>query len=80
MAARLEGPTFPNPVSSTPWPQQRFAVKHPRWEPGAGKRSRFVAGRLRPKQIVVAAMRKLLVICRVLKTGKPFDAATAMPA
>ena len=39
------------------------------------------AGRLRPKQIVVAAMRKLLVICfGVLKTGKPFDAAIAMPA
>src|ERR1700712_1347304 len=39
------------------------------------------AGRLRPKQIVVAAMRKLLVICfGVLKTGKPFDPAIAMPA
>ncbi len=38
-------------------------------------------GRLKPKQILVAAMRKLLVICfGVLKTGKPFDAATAMPA
>ena len=34
-----------------------------------------------PKQIVVAAMRKLLVICfGVLKTGKPFDPAIAMPA
>jgi Transposase IS116/IS110/IS902 family. len=31
-------------------------------------------GRLKPKQIVVAAMRKLLVLCfGVLKTGKPFD-------
>ena len=39
------------------------------------------AGRLKPKQIVVAAMRKLLVICfGVLKTGKPFDPAVAMPA
>jgi transposase len=39
------------------------------------------AGRLKPKQIVVAAMRKLLVICfGVLKTGKPFDSAIAMPA
>ena len=38
-------------------------------------------GRLKGKQIVVAAMRKLLVICfGVLKTGKPFDAAIAMPA
>ena len=36
-------------------------------------------GRLKPKQIVVAAMRKLLVLCfGVPKTGKPFDAAIAM--
>ena len=36
-------------------------------------------GRLKGKQIVVAAMRKLLVICfGVLKTGEPFDAKTAM--
>jgi transposase len=39
------------------------------------------AGRLKPRQIVVAAMRKLLVICfGVLKTGKRFDPAIAMPA
>ena len=38
------------------------------------------AGRLKPKQIVVAAMRKLLVICfGVLKTGKRFTCAIAMP-
>jgi transposase len=38
------------------------------------------AGRLKPKQIVVAAMRKLLVLCfGVLKTGKPFDPAIAAP-
>lgn len=38
-------------------------------------------GRLKPMQILVAAMRKLLVICfGVLKTGQPFDAARAMPA
>jgi transposase len=36
-------------------------------------------GRLTPKQIVIAAMRKLLVLCfGVLKTGKPFDSAIAM--
>jgi transposase len=36
-------------------------------------------GRLSPKQIVVAAMRKLLVLCfGVLKTGRPFDPAIAM--
>jgi hypothetical protein len=39
------------------------------------------AGRLKPKQIVVAAMRKLLVLCfGVLKTGKRFEPAIAMPA
>jgi transposase len=38
-------------------------------------------GRLTGKQIVIAAMRKLLVICfGVLKTGKPFDATVAMAA
>jgi hypothetical protein len=36
-------------------------------------------GRLKPKQIVVAAMRKLLVLCfGVLKTGKPFNPAITM--
>jgi transposase len=39
------------------------------------------AGRLKPKQIVVAAMRKLLVLCfGVLKTGKRFAPTIAMPA
>jgi transposase len=38
-------------------------------------------GRLRPKQILVAAMRKLLVICfGVLRSGQPFDPSRAMPA
>lgn len=37
-------------------------------------------GRLAPKQIVVAAMRKLLVLCfGVLKSGMPFIAQVAMP-
>ena len=36
-------------------------------------------GRLKGKQIVVAAMRKLLVICfGVLKSGKEFDPTIAM--
>ena len=36
-------------------------------------------GRLNRKQMVIAAMRKLLVLCfGVLKTGKPFDPAIAM--
>jgi transposase len=38
------------------------------------------AGRLKPQQIVVAAMGKLLVICfGVPKTGKLFDLAIAVP-
>jgi group II intron reverse transcriptase/maturase len=28
---------LPKPRILHPWPAQRFAVKHPRWEPGAGK-------------------------------------------
>jgi transposase len=36
-------------------------------------------GRLNPMQIVVAAMRKLLVLCfGVLKSGRPFDPAIVM--
>lgn len=48
----------------------------------AALRERLIsAGRLKPKQIVVAAMRKLLVICfGVLKTGKRFDPSIATPA
>jgi transposase len=37
--------------------------------------------RLRSRQILIAAMRKPLVICfGVPKSGRPFDAALAMPA
>jgi transposase len=47
-----------------------------RWNPlvaALGQRLKE-QGRLKPKQIVVAAMRKLLHLCfGVLKTGKPFD-------
>ena len=36
---------LPKPRILHPWPQQRFAVKHPRWEPYAGKpHVRFCAG------------------------------------
>jgi len=35
---------------------------------------------LKPKQILVAAMRKLLVICfGALKSGRAFDPALALP-
>ena len=30
------GRWLPKPAILHPWPQQRFAVKHPRWEPYAG--------------------------------------------
>jgi group II intron reverse transcriptase/maturase len=36
---------LPSPRIRHPWPQERFAVKHPRWEPYAGKpHVRFCAG------------------------------------
>jgi len=36
---------LPKPHVLHPWPQQRFAVKYPRWEPCAGKlHARFCAG------------------------------------
>ena len=39
---------LPKPRILHPWPQQRFAVKHPRWEPYAGKpHVRFCAGGVR---------------------------------
>ena len=33
---RLANAWLPQPRILHPWPQQRFAVKHPRWEPYAG--------------------------------------------
>ena len=36
---------LPEPKILHPWPSERFAVKHPRWEPDAGKlQVRFCAG------------------------------------
>ena len=36
---------LPRPRIRHPWPDQRFAVNHPRWEPDAGKlHVRFCAG------------------------------------
>jgi group II intron reverse transcriptase/maturase len=36
---------LPKPLILYPWPRQRFAVRHPRWEPYAGKpHVRFCAG------------------------------------
>ena len=32
---RLAKRWLPEPSIQHPWPEQRFAVKHPRWEPGA---------------------------------------------
>jgi RNA-directed DNA polymerase len=42
---RLADDYLPKPRILHPWPQQRFAVKHPRWEPYAGMpQVRFCAG------------------------------------
>ena len=43
--AKLADDWLPKPRILHPWPSQRFAVKHPRWEPYAGKpHVRFCAG------------------------------------
>jgi group II intron reverse transcriptase/maturase len=42
---KLAGEWLPQPTTLHPWPNQRFAVTHPRWEPYAGKpHVRFCAG------------------------------------
>ena len=43
--ARLANDWLPRPRILHPWPRQRFAAKHPRWEPYAGNpHVRFCAG------------------------------------
>ncbi|WP_282183080.1 reverse transcriptase domain-containing protein [Skermanella aerolata] len=37
--ARIAHDWLPKPRILYPWPQQRFAVRHPRWEPYAGMRA-----------------------------------------
>jgi hypothetical protein len=51
---KLADQWLPRPRILHPWPNQRFAVKHPRWEPDAGcdRRSRYElagASLVRPK-------------------------------
>jgi RNA-directed DNA polymerase len=42
---KLAADFLPRPIVLHPWPEQRFAVRHPRWEPYAGKpHVRFCAG------------------------------------
>jgi RNA-directed DNA polymerase len=43
--AKLAADYLPRPLILHPWPEKRFAVRHPRWEPYAGKpHVRFCAG------------------------------------
>ena len=45
---RLADAWLPKPIILHPWPSDRFAVTHPRWEPYAGKpHVRFCAGGVR---------------------------------
>jgi len=37
--AKIANDWLPKPCILHPWPQQRFAVRHPRWEPYAGMRA-----------------------------------------
>ena len=51
---KLAADWLPKPEICHPWPRDRFAVRHPRWEPGAGcdRRSRYElasASLVRPK-------------------------------
>ena len=42
---KLANDWLPKPIILHPWPEDRFAVKHPGWEPYAGKlHVRFCAG------------------------------------
>jgi group II intron reverse transcriptase/maturase len=44
-ATQVADDWLPKPLIRHPWPNQRFAVRHPRWEPDAGKpHVRFCAG------------------------------------
>ena len=46
--AQLANAWLPKPIILHPWPSERFAVTHPRWEPYAGKpHVRFCAGGVR---------------------------------
>jgi hypothetical protein len=43
--AKIASDYLPQPTTLHPWPQMRFAVTHPRWEPRAGiPLARFCAG------------------------------------
>jgi hypothetical protein len=45
---QLANDWLPKPIILHPWPSERFAVTHPRWEPYAGKpHVRFCAGGVR---------------------------------
>ena len=44
-ADKIASDYLPQPTTLHPWPQMRFAVTHPRWEPRAGiPLARFCAG------------------------------------
>ena len=50
--AKLADAWLPKPVIRHPWPSDRFAATHPRWEPYAGKpHVRFCAGGRRMKPV-----------------------------
>ena len=68
-------------MAVAPWPMPQDPMHLPPRAIAALRARLQSAGRLKPKQIVVAAMRKLLVLCfGVLKTGARFDPRIAMPA
>jgi RNA-directed DNA polymerase len=53
--AKLAADYLPKPHTLHPWPQQRFAARHPRWEPRAGiPLARFCAGGGRSELLAIA--------------------------
>ena len=58
---RLANDWLPHAKILHPWPQQRFAVRHPRWEPYAGKPARTVLCGGRSAMSVPTAMVPILV-------------------
>ena len=54
--AKIADDWLPKPRILHPWPQQRFAVRHPRWEPYAGVPQRTVLCGGRPVMGVPTAI------------------------
>jgi RNA-directed DNA polymerase len=60
---RVTAVRLPKPKILHPWPQDRFAVNHPRWKPGAVvPRAGFCAGRRGATRVPTAKGRRAIVV------------------